>query len=166
MTDDFNWVAWANLGTTVLIFFQVLVAVVSLLWYHRDQNKRATLEFWETIEKELKAIKRELAPLGDVAITPETAKHIEETPELRVKARRVCNYFNRFCIGIEMGVYNFDVANEVAGKLIVDNYKRYSAYIHHRRSPGHDKPSLEAWRQWERVAERMAKRRQISLKSG
>lgn len=162
MNDYSNWVAWATLVTTVLIFLQVFVAVLSLVWHHRSQKKMATLQYYETIEKELKAIKRELLPFGD-PITPEGAKQLEDDAELRVKARRVCNYFNRFCIGIDSGVYDFDLANEVAGKLIVDNYKRYAAYIHHRRNPGHNKPSVQAWPHWERVARRMAQRRRVLL---
>jgi len=153
-------IQYATLATTVLIFFQVMVAVISIIVFQKRERKLATLNYYESIESELKEIKRELKNKYGSPIRVEQAKIIEKSDEDRPKARRVCNYFDRMCLGIEKKVYDFEIANALLGLIIINNYDRYKAYIEYRRKLS-DKPTpaSEAWQYWEKIALKIKKKR-------
>jgi len=50
-----DYIDFATLATTLLIFSQVMVAAISLVLHHRRQKKMATLAFLGSIEGEMKA---------------------------------------------------------------------------------------------------------------
>jgi len=145
----------ANIATSItaiLIFFQLFIAVISLIMHHKREKMKATVDYYEKIEPNLQSLQRELKYKYGDALSTEQCIEIDKQAEDRAKLTRFLNLYNRLSIGIRKNIYDFDIINDICGNLMVNHIDRYRNYIKFRRKIGDDD---KLWFDFEFIANRI-----------
>ena len=123
---------WSSVATIVgvsLIVPQIFLAIVTLYYGNKRTRMKATLDYYESINQELKTAKRKSTRQFGTALTAEDITYLSENDDDKVLLHKILNLYDRLALGVNTGVYDVKLLFRLNGHLILANYKRYSLYI-------------------------------------
>jgi hypothetical protein len=126
--------------------FSVVFGVFVYTRSSHHEKVRKTLDYWESINQELKIEKKKLLDKYGSKLSRETAEEILESSDDMIKLNKVLNIYERLSIGVNMGIYDIKALNRIVGRNLISNYSRYEEYIELRRDR-FDRP--DAWKDFE-----------------
>lgn len=142
----------------VALIISILSFIISLYYNWKDHERRrkqATIEYFDNLTLQLyekEAIFNEqYNELGiDIAI-------LDTNVELHKKATEVLSAFERLCVGINTGIFDFDILDRMAGSYLINTYTRFSPYIEKKHR---DTSQASAYVEFESVVNRIKSKRQ------
>lgn len=143
-----------TIGGTILIVPQILIALISMVRNHKREKLKATIDYFEQIDNEIKKTRGELAKKYKDGIGADDIEKIYEDEELVRDINMVINAYERLALATNMGVLDYEAVKRLSGALIRKNYKRYRAYIEHRRI---NHSARSAWVEFELLADKLQK---------
>ena len=147
---------YAKIAGPILSTISIAIGVAVFLVNSRRDRAKKTLEFWESINQQLKEEKREIRNDYGDCISGEKAKSILESAEEATKINRVINIYERLALGVNISAYDIKVLNRLVGQNIINNYERFQEYILLRRV-SLNRPF--AWQEFETLVKRLKKLR-------
>ena len=146
----------------------LIVAILSLIvsWFfsrkdHERRRKQATIEYFETMTSSLfetQAIFNDKLSQLNMNIAD-----LESHPELLKGATAVLSAFERLCVGVNTGVFDFDMLDRMAGSYLIFLYSRFTPYIEKIRK---DASRTNSYKEFERVVSRIKNNRNPLQKQG
>jgi hypothetical protein len=139
------------------LFFGVAV----FIWNTRKERRKATLDYWDEVNQEIKSSKRELKGVLGSSISSEQAQELLTNSEHTVKVNRLLNIYERIALRVELKDFDIKMLNQLTGANFIAAYEGFQPYIELRRE------SLSrpfAWIEFERVVQKLQKLREKANK--
>ncbi|BCI77531.1 DUF4760 domain-containing protein [Vibrio cholerae] len=121
----------ADIATITAAIIACITFIVSTSIYiqtTRRERRVKTLDYWETIQPSLIQARKELNEIHKGDWTKEDALIHLESSNLNIIVKGL-NAFERLATGINLDVYDLNVLNKLAGKMIIDSYIAYIPLI-------------------------------------
>ena len=125
---------WTNIATIIgisLILPQLALGILSMRTENNRIKKKATLDYYESINQELKNEKRKITRKFGEYLSEDDIQYFSANDDDRVLLHKVLNLYERLAIGININVYDIKTLNRLNGHLIINNYERYMPYINY-----------------------------------
>ena len=146
------------------LIISILSLLVSLFFYlkdHERRRKQATIEYFESMTSTLFEIQ---AKFNDKFSQEQIAiSELEAHPELLKDATAILSAFERFSVGVNARVFDFDLINRMAGSYLIFLYSRFSPYIEKIRK---DASRTRSYEEFEHLVSRIKKARNPITKNG
>lgn len=146
----------AIIAGIVLIVPQMVFAVFSHAYNNWRQKIKSTLDYYDHINQLIKNEKKNIRQDYDDDITREVAILIHEVGVEAPVINRILDLYERLSLGVNLGIYDLQAIDRAGGKVLVDDYRRYPAYMHYSREL---MQSPDAWSEFEELYEKMSKLR-------
>lgn len=144
----------ANIATivgVVLIVPQISFAIIAYILERIRDKRKATLQYYESWHRELKDNKRAFRDRFGRTITESDAGIIYNETEGRVSLHRILNSYERFALGINLGIYCGKTVARLCKNRIIENYESVEPYIIHCE----EITKRRAWKEFTNLYERM-----------
>ena len=148
----------ATIVASVLVVIQLGAGLFAYISQVKRERVIATLEYYESVNKDLKEAKRELRKSIHGKITPEIIKNLESNKEEKVLLHKVLNSYERLAIGLNLGIYDLETLNRINGKILISNYERFRPYIEQRSKTKNQK----AWNEFSLLVDNLREVRKSS----
>lgn len=134
---------------------------------HDRRRKQSTIEFWSRLSDDRHHFRTLLRQeFGDEELTTDQLQLLIDnryTPSQQGRTAAALVSFldglERFCTGINSGVFDIDIADAMCGAAIVRAYEQYGSWTKGRRK-ALERPAL--YLEMETVAEEISRRRRMS----
>ena len=123
---------WISLFAFVLSLFSLYV---SWCFGRKDlerRKKQGTIEYFEEIT--FKYFNTQALFNAKMSKCELDFSDLEKNPDLLKDAKAVLSAFERLSVGVNTGVYDFDILNRMAGSYLVYMFNRFSPYIEQIRT--------------------------------
>jgi hypothetical protein len=150
----------ADLVASIGAILAVWIARKTFLADHERRKKQSTIEFYHTISNGAGLPLRDLIHkvYGSLTtITPNDEKY-KETPELREKTRSYFRNMERLAVGINCGIYDFEVFYRLSGEPTVQLFKALLPLIEDRRKAT---DAVTFCIEFEKLCSELSKRKQM-----
>lgn len=117
-----------------IALFALIISILSLiisLYYnwkdHERRRKQATIEYFDNLTLQMyekEAIFNEKYNELEIEIAM-----LDTDVELHKVATEVLSAFERLCVGINTGIFDFDILDRMAGSYLISIYTRFCPYI-------------------------------------
>ena len=104
----------------------VIIAAKNLLFLKKQflanyevAKKKATIDFFNETKKQAKEIERQL--FKNQKIDWET---VSKNDDLYYEIKEYLGLLEHFCVGVNIGIYDFDVANRLSGSFFINKYEQ------------------------------------------
>ena len=98
---------------------------------HERRKKQATIEFYNSINKESGPLMQEIRQKCGKNAIP--LSQLADDPDLREKIKRYLSLMERFSVGIHTNVYDLNVYDMMRGTVTIQSYHQLHDYIDQRR---------------------------------
>jgi len=140
-------------------FSALIVAILSVAisWYfgrkdHERRRKQGTIEYFENMTSKLFDTQ---ALFNDkFSATEINVLEIENHPDLLKAATEVLSAFERLSVGVNTGVFDFDILNRMAGSYLIFIFSQFAPYVHKIRK---DASRQKSYIEFERLVDRIKK---------
>ncbi|MFT6898158.1 MAG: hypothetical protein ACJA13_002578 [Paraglaciecola sp.] len=119
----------------------------------RKDRIKDTLTYWEGFYREIKPSVQYFSTHAP-SVEGEVVKNIAAHKTDKNKLHDILNNFEKLALGVNLGAYDLNSLNRVAGKTILQLYERYEQYIHYRRR---DPKTSNSWSEFEMLYTRLKK---------
>lgn len=145
-----------------IAFVALIISILSLAisiyfnWKdHERRRKQATIEYFDNLtlqlyEKEAIFNEKYNELEIDIAI-------LDTNVELHKKATEVLSAFERLCVGVNTGIFDFDILDRMAGSYLISTYTRFRPYIDKKHG---DISQASAYVEFESVVNKIKSKRQ------
>ena len=124
---------------SALLVSLISLTVAFLTYYqdHRRRKKQSTIEYYSNMANELYPLdERTNTLLGGVVPTPEK---LSTDKELLALATKLLSSYERLSVGVNAGIFDFDIIDRMAGSHLIALYARFEPYINSIRNEGNQK---------------------------
>ena len=105
----------------------------AMLADHERRKKEATIDMYQTIIGMPRTITKKLEDVfGKDRVNPSDSRFLQDD-ELQTMILRYLNLMERYCVGVNTGVYSIDLFSRMAGGSAIRTYKRLEPIIEERR---------------------------------
>lgn len=139
------------------LIISILSFVISLYYNWKDHDRRrkqATIEYFDNLtlqlyEKEAMFNEKYNELEVDIAM-------LDTNAEMHKVAIEVLSAFERLCVGINTGIFDFDILDRMAGSYLINIYTRFSPYIEKKHG---DASQASAYVEFENVVNKIKEKR-------
>ncbi len=114
----------------IALVISIITAVILFLTFvqdHRRRKKQATIEYYQRICELLYEISGRITKKSKVM--PMTFENISADPEFLHEVRYFLTTYERFCVGINTGIYDIHIVERMTGNYLPEMYEKLSSYI-------------------------------------
>jgi len=140
----------------IIIVPQLVFAAFSLANNNWRQKTKSTLDYYDHINQLIKTEKTKIREQYDDEISRDLAILIHEAGVDAPAIDRILDLYERLSLGVNIGIYDLDAIDRASGDLLVDDFRRYQAYIHYCREL---EQTPKAWIEFEKLYDELVKQR-------
>lgn len=160
----YNKEVGGDTGMDIEVYIALFALIISILSFvislyynwkdHERRRKQATIEYFDNLtlqlyEKET-VFNEKYNELGvDIAM-------LDADVELDKVATEVLSAFERLCVGINTGIFDFDILDRMAGSYLINTYTYFCPYIEKKRR---DKSQTSAYVEFENAINKIKMKR-------
>lgn len=118
----------ATISASVIAGVAFVVSSITYVQTTRRERKIKTLDYWEAIQPSLIEARKSLSSIHQGEWSSNDARKHLNSPNLELITKGI-NAFERLATGVNLDIYDLNVLNKLAGKMIVDSYVAYAPII-------------------------------------
>ena len=133
--------------------FSLFVSIYSNYKDHERQRKQSTIEFFENVTSKL----FDIEALFNSKITGANENiNISEDADMLKKAINILVAFEQLSVGVNAGIFDFDILERMAGSYLINIYSMFYPYIRETRQ---DASHLNSYVEFERLVNKIKEKR-------
>lgn len=117
---------YISLGTLAIISGQLYFIYKTYKADHERRKKQSTIEYLNLIRKLYRPLKEKI----DKDIEEENVINIKDMNDVTMRrTKNILSVLEHLCVGINTGVYDFEILNRMSGRYLIKLYERFAPYI-------------------------------------
>ena len=125
---------YIQLAHLLLFFFTAIVAFLQFRAFHERRKKEATIEFINKVREVYRKVNYELKKeFGEGPLDEEKLSKLYANTDLWNQLKNMLALFEHLAVGVNSGVFDFDILSRMSGQYLINMFDRYSFYIRDRR---------------------------------
>lgn len=137
----------------LISIFSLFVSICSNYKDHERRRKQATIEYFENMTSKL----FDIEAIFDSKITGSTKNiDINEDADKLKKAIKILVAFEQLSVGVNAGIFDFDILERMAGSYLINIYSIFYPYIKETRK---DATHLNSYIEFEQLVNKIKEKR-------